>query len=80
MTGISLNLPEDLLNSLADLAKTNGKSVSYLAVDILRDYIEHERTLTAQIELAVEEADQGIFATDDQVAAMRARRWSRSAG
>lgn len=80
MTGISLNLPEDLSNSLADLAKTNGKSVSYLAVDILRDYIEHERTLTAQIELAVEEADQGIFATDDQVAAMRARRWSRSAG
>ena len=80
MTGISLNLPEDLLNSLADLAKTNGKSVSYLAVDILRDYIEHERTLTAQIELAVEEAEQGIFATDDQVAAMRARRWSRSAG
>ena len=80
MTGISLNLPEDLSNSLADLAKTNGKSVSYLAVDILRDYIEHERTLTAQIELAVEEAEQGIFATDDQVAAMRARRWSRSAG
>lgn len=80
MTGISLNLPEDLLNSLADLAKTNGKSVSYLAVDVLRDYIEHERTLTAQIELAVEEAEQGIFATDDQVAAMRARRWSRSAG
>lgn len=80
MTGISLNLPEDLSNSLADLAKTNGKSVSYLAVDVLRDYIEHERTLTAQIELAVVEADQGIFATDDQVAAMRARRWSRSAG
>ncbi|MBM1200564.1 CopG family ribbon-helix-helix protein [Pseudomonas fragi] len=80
MTGISLNLPEDLSNSLADLAKTNGKSVSYLAVDVLRDYIEHERTLTAQIELAVEEAEQGIFATDDQVAAMRARRWSRSAG
>lgn len=71
MTGISLNLPEDLSNSLADLAKTNGQSVSYLAMDVLRDYIEHERTLTAQIELAVEEADQGKFATDEQVAAMR---------
>ncbi|PAA05544.1 CopG family ribbon-helix-helix protein [Pseudomonas fragi] len=80
MTGISLNLPEDLSNSLADLAKTNGQSVNYLAVDVVRDYIEHERTLTAQFELAVEEVDQGIFATDDQVAAMRARRWSRSTG
>lgn len=49
-------------------------------MDVLRDYIEHEKTLTAQIELAVKEADQGKFATDDQVAAMRARRWSRNAG
>jgi predicted transcriptional regulator len=48
-------------------------------MDVLRDYIEHERALIAQIELAVEEADQGKFATDDQVAAMRARRWSRNA-
>ncbi|MHC8408008.1 CopG family ribbon-helix-helix protein [Pseudomonas sp. TMB3-21] len=80
MTGISLNLPEDLSNSLADLAKTNGQSASYLAMDILRDYIEHEKALTAQIEQAVMEADRGNFASDDQVAAMRARRWSRNAG
>ncbi|SKA80258.1 Predicted transcriptional regulator [Pseudomonas extremaustralis] len=80
MTGISLNLPEDLSNSLADLAKTNGQSVSYLAMDVVRDYIEHERALTVQIELAVEEADQGKFANDDQVVTMRARRWSRNAG
>ena len=80
MTGISLTLPEDLSNSLTDLAKTSGQSASYLAMDVLRDYIEHEKTLTTQIELAVEEANQGKFASDDQVAAMRARRWSRNAG
>lgn len=80
MTGISLILPEDLSNSLADLAKTNGQSASFLAMDVLRDYIAHERALTAQIESVVKEADEGKFATDDQVAAMRARRWSRSAG
>jgi len=80
MTGISLDLPEDLSNSLADLAKANGQSVRYLAVDVLRDYIEHEKTLTAQIELAVKEADEGKFATDQQVAAMRARRWTGNAG
>ncbi|NAT15264.1 hypothetical protein [Pseudomonas syringae] len=80
MTGISLNLPEALSNSLSDLARTNGQTVSYLAMDVLRDYIKHERALTAQIERAVEEADQGKFATDDQVALMRARRWSKNAG
>jgi predicted transcriptional regulator len=62
MTGISLNLPENL----SDWA-------TRLAMGVLRDYIEHEKTLTAQIERAVKEADQGKFATDDQVAAMRAR-------
>ena len=63
MTGISLKLPEDLSNW-----------ATYLAMNVLRDYIEHEKTLTAQIEPAVKEADQGKFATDDQVAAMRAKR------
>lgn len=80
MTGMPLNLPEDLSNSLADLAKTNDQTASSLAIDVLRDYIEHGKTLTAQIELAVKDADEGKFATNDQVAAMRARRWSRNAG
>ncbi|OAJ50796.1 hypothetical protein [Pseudomonas marginalis] len=80
MTGISLNLPENLSNSLADLTKTTGQTATYMAMDALRDYIEHEKTLTTQIELAVKEADQGKFATEDQVAAMRARRWSRKEG
>ncbi|MEZ1317033.1 CopG family transcriptional regulator [Pseudomonas fluorescens] len=79
MTGLSLDLPEDLSNSLADLARTNGQSASYLAMDVLRDYIEHEKTLNAQIEQAVKEADEDQFASDAQVAAMRARRWSRNA-
>ncbi|MGC5700083.1 CopG family transcriptional regulator [Pseudomonas sp. NFXW11] len=74
MPGISLDLPEDLANSLSDLAKTNGQSVSYLVMDVLSDYIEHKRALTAQIERAVEEADPGKLGTDDQVAAMRAWR------
>ena len=80
MSGISLSLPEDLSNSLADLAKANGQSVNYLAMDVLRDYIEHEKALTTQIELAVKDADAGKFASDEQVAAMRARRWSGNAG
>ncbi|AZF31054.1 hypothetical protein C4J89_1565 [Pseudomonas sp. R4-35-07] len=79
MTGISLNLPEDLSNSLADLAKNNGQTPSYLAMDVLRDYSEHKKTLTAQIKLALKDADEGKFATDAQVAAMRARCWSRNA-
>lgn len=36
MAGISLKPPEDLSNSLADLAKSNGQSASYLAVMVRR--------------------------------------------
>lgn len=79
MTGISLSLPEDLSSALADLAKANGQSVNYLALSVLCDYVEHEKALITQIELAEKDAEEGLFATDEQIAAMRACRWNRSA-
>ncbi|MEO8491764.1 MULTISPECIES: CopG family transcriptional regulator [unclassified Pseudomonas] len=80
MAEISLNQPEDLSNPLTDLAKTRGQTTTYLATGVLRDYTEHEETLTAQIELAVKEADQGKLAPESQVATIRAKRWSQNAG
>ncbi|WP_232109149.1 CopG family transcriptional regulator [Pseudomonas poae] len=67
-------------NTLVDLDRTNDQTTSYLAMGVLRDYVEYNKTLTSQIEQAVIKLDQDKFATDDQVAAMRARRWSRNAG
>ena len=72
MTKISLNLPEHLSNSPADLSRTNGVND-----DILRDCTEHEKALAAKIEMAVNEVDQGKFASNDLVAVIRARRWGR---
>ncbi|MHA6160948.1 CopG family ribbon-helix-helix protein [Pseudomonas sichuanensis] len=80
MAGIMLNLPEDLFDALAELAKANGVSVSCLAMRVLGDYIEHEKSLTAQIRHVMEEANEGGFATDEEVAALRARRWNWNAG
>ncbi|KPB68885.1 Ribbon-helix-helix protein domain-containing protein [Pseudomonas syringae pv. maculicola] len=37
-----------------------------MAMDVLRDYIEHEKTLIAQIEHAVKQAHEGSFASDEQ--------------
>jgi hypothetical protein len=42
-------------------------------MDVLNDYIEHEKTLSAQIEQTAKEAHDGKFSTDEQCAAMRAR-------
>lgn len=80
MSGKSLSLPDDVSTSLADLARNSGQNPDFLAVDVLRDYIAHEREITQEIERAVAEADQGLFATDEEVAALRAKRWSNDAG
>lgn len=45
MARTTLNLPEDLFDALAELAKANGVKASCLAMHVLRDYIEYERSL-----------------------------------
>lgn len=54
--------------------------IGALVMDVLRDYVEREKTLTEQTEWAVKEADEDKFATAEQVAAMRGRRWSQKEG
>ena len=54
--------------------------IGALVMDVLRDYVEREKTLTEQIEWAVKEADEDKFANAEQIAAMRGRRWSQKAG
>ncbi|WP_434602525.1 CopG family transcriptional regulator [Pseudomonas sp. Z4-7] len=70
MTEITLNLPEHPSSSPADLPRMDGVNDH-----ILRDCAEDDKALAAQIEMAVDEADRGRFASTDLVAAMRARRW-----
>lgn len=58
MTGLLPNPPQDLPHSPTQLAKPQ----------------EQDSALTAQIEQAVSAAEEGKFASDQHVAAMRARR------
>lgn len=39
MSVMSLRLPEDMADTLANLAKATGRSKSFLAVDALREYL-----------------------------------------
>lgn len=80
MAGLTLTLPEGLSDALAELAKANGVDANCLAMHVLRDYIEDEKSLIAQISHAVEEAEEGGFASDDEIAALRARRWNWNTG
>jgi predicted transcriptional regulator len=80
MSTMSLRVPEDLAETLASLAKAAGRTKSYLAVDALREYVEREVWQIAKIQKAVKEADAGDFASNEEIAALRAKKWAKNEG
>lgn len=80
MNEITLNLPVDLANQLAQLAQRTGSDQSALVLEALSNYLEHAREQVAELQRAVQEADAGDFATDDEVQAVLDRpSWHQAA-
>ena len=70
---ISIRADADLLGQFASLAEATGRSRSYLINQAMREFVEREAWQIAAIQKAIEEADAGEFATDEEVAAMDAK-------
>lgn len=66
-TNLTVRLETSIKKLLDKLAKSTGRSRSYLAQDALRRYVEEEAWQIAEIEKAVKEADAGDFASDSEV-------------
>lgn len=79
MAMMSMRLPDELTNQLDVLATATGRSKSYLAGQAIRDYIDRESWQIAEITQAISEADNGEFATDEDVNAISAK-WQLNAG
>jgi predicted transcriptional regulator len=79
MNMMSMRLPDELSNQLDTLAAATGRTKSFLAGQAIRDYIERESWQIAEITQAINEADAGDFASDDEVSAISAK-WNRNAG
>ena len=79
MSVMSLRIPEDIADTLANLAKATGRSKSFLAVDALREYLSREAWQIQEIQNAVKEADAGDFANAAEVKAV-ADKWRNNAG
>lgn len=79
MSVMSLRLPDEIADTLASLAKATGRSKSFLAVDALREYLAREAWQIEEIQRALNEADAGDFASDEEVTAL-ARKWANNAG
>ena len=79
MSIMSLRMPDDIADTLARLAKVTGRSKSFLAIDALRDFLAREARQIAEIQKAIEEADAGNFASEEEVAATL-NKWSANEG
>jgi len=67
---MSMRLPEDLALRLGELSKATGRTKSFLALRALRDFVERETWQVAEIQQGIEEADQGLFASEEEVQAV----------
>lgn len=76
---MSMRLPDELSNQLDTLAAATGRTKSFLAGQAIRDYLERESWQVAEITQAINEADAGDFASDEEVSAISAK-WKRNAG
>ncbi|MBV6751952.1 ribbon-helix-helix protein, CopG family [Pseudomonas chlororaphis] len=78
MSVISLRLPDEMADTLANQAKATGRSKSAIAIDALCDYLAREAWQIAEIQRAVEEVHASDFATDEEVEATF-RKWGADA-
>lgn len=70
---VSVRLPNDLKDKMEAYALLTGRSKSYVAMEALSIYLEGRIPQIEDLKAAVQEADQGEFASDDEVGTVLAR-------
>ncbi|MGM0614614.1 CopG family ribbon-helix-helix protein [Halomonas sp. CH40] len=78
-TTMTIRLEVDLKQRLEQLAEATHRSKSFLAAEALRDFIELNEWQIQEIEGAIKEADNGDFASDQDVNKTFAK-WGVNAG
>ncbi|MGE0406984.1 MAG: CopG family ribbon-helix-helix protein [Candidatus Korobacteraceae bacterium] len=64
---VTLRLEPELRKRLDELAKTQRRSRSFVAVEAIREYLAVNEWQVEEIEKSLEESDRGEFASDEQV-------------
>ena len=77
---LTLRVPAEVKQQLDQLAEATHRSKSWLAGEAIRQYIDIEAWQIGEISKALAEADAGEFATDDEVAAVKAKYADGHAG
>lgn len=75
---MSMRLPEEISNELAELSKATGRTKSFLVVEAVKEFLAREKWQIEKIQKGLSEANQGLFATDDEVKALH-EKWKYNA-
>lgn len=70
---LTLRVPTEVKEQLDKLADATHRSKSWLAGEAIQRYLELEAWQIGEIQQALQEADAGDFASDDEVAAVKSR-------
>lgn len=78
MSVLSVRVSEEIEQQLNALAKSTGRTKSWLAGQAMQDYLSRELWQVSEIERAIAEADAGDFASDEEVA-IKMKKWGSRA-
>ena len=67
---ITLRLEDEVKNKLEKLAESTHRSQSFLVAEAIKAYVEINDWQVAEIHQAVQEADAGDFASQEEVSAV----------
>jgi predicted transcriptional regulator len=67
---MSIRLPDALKEEMATYAALTGRSTHHVAMEALREYLDWRTPQIADLRKAIAAADDGDFASDEEVAAV----------
>ena len=70
---MTVRLEDDVKSRLDQLAQATRRSKSYLAAEAIRDFVENNEWQIREIQTALQEADAGDFASDEDLAVLRGK-------
>jgi predicted transcriptional regulator len=70
---INVRLPANVYEQLEALAQATARTKSFVTVQALSTYLEEQSWQTQDIEVALQEADRGDFASEAEVQAVFAK-------
>ena len=78
MSMLSIRLSDQLTEQLNALTIATGRTKSFLAGQAIHDFVERESWQIAEINQALQEADSGDFASDEDLRIIR-EQWHHDA-